>query len=73
MRLVRICIVMKDDMKEIIWAGIWIFLTAMVISAYQDLSETSERNIIRKLVYNCEKDLPRNQHCYIIAVPPSKD
>lgn len=73
MRLVRICIVMKDDMKEIIWAGIWIFLTAMVISAYQDLSETSERNIIRKLVYNCEKDLPRNEHCYIIAVPPSKD
>lgn len=73
MRLVRICIVMKDDMKEIIWAGIWIFLTVVVISAYQDLSETSERNIIRKLVYNCEKDLPRNQHCYIIAVPPSKD
>lgn len=73
MRLVHICIVMKDDMKEIIWAGIWIFLTAMVISAYQDLSETSERNIIRKLVYNCEKDLPRNEHCYIIAVPPSKD
>jgi len=21
----------------------------------------------------CEKDLPRNQRCYIIAVPPSKD
>ena len=73
MRLVRICIVMKDDMKEIIWAGIWIFLTVVVISAYQDLSETSDRNIIRKMVYNCEKDLPRNQHCYIIAVPPSKD
>jgi len=64
---------MKDDMKEIIWAGIWIFLTVVVISAYQDLSETSDRNIIRKMVYNCEKDLPRNQHCYIIAVPPSKD
>lgn len=73
MRLVRICIVMKDDMKEIIWAGIWIFLTVVVISAYQDLSETSDRNIIRKMVYNCEKDLPRNQHCYIIAVPPDKD
>lgn len=73
MRLVRICIVMKDDMKEIIWAGIWIFLTVVVISAYQDLSETSDRNIIRKMVYNCEKDLPRNEHCYIIAVPPSKD
>lgn len=73
MRLVRICIVMKDDMKEIIWAGIWILLTVVVISAYQDLSETSDRNIIRKMVYNCEKDLPRNQHCYIIAVPPSKD
>jgi len=72
-RLVRICIVMKDDMKEIIWAGIWILLTVVVISAYQDLSETSDRNIIRKMVYNCEKDLPRNQHCYIIAVPPSKD
>jgi len=64
---------MKDDMKEIIWAGIWILLTVVVISAYQDLSETSDRNIIRKMVYNCEKDLPRNQHCYIIAVPPSKD
>jgi len=64
---------MKDDMKEIIKAGIWILLTVVVISAYQDLSETSDRNIIRKMVYKCEKDLPRNQHCYIIAVPPSKD
>jgi len=72
-RLVRICIVMKDDMKEIIKAGIWILLTVVVISAYQDLSETSDRNIIRKMVYKCEKDLPRNQQCYIIAVPPSKD
>lgn len=61
-------------MKEILWSmALGSFLTAMVISAYQDLSETSERNIIRKLVYNCEKDLPRNEHCYIIAVPPSKD
>ena len=60
-------------MKEIIKAGIWILLTVVVISAYQDLSETSDRNIIRKMVYKCEKDLPRNQHCYIIAVPPSKD
>jgi hypothetical protein len=49
------------------------FITAMVIGAYQDLNENSDRNIIRKAVHNCEKSLPRNEHCYIIAVPPSKD
>ena len=63
MRLVRICIVMKDDMKDILWSmALGSFFTVIAIGAYQDLSETSERNIIRKMVYNCEKDLPRNQH-----------
>jgi hypothetical protein len=62
------------EMKEILWSmALGSFTTAMVIGAYQDLNENSDRNIIRKAVHNCEKSLPRNEHCYIIAVPPSKD
>jgi len=73
-KLVHICIVMKDDMKEVLWGiAFGSIMTLIVVSAFQDLSDNSERNIIRKAVYNCEKSLPRDQHCYIIAVPPSKD
>jgi hypothetical protein len=62
------------NMKEALWGmAFGSIVTLIVLSAIQDLSENSERNIIRKAVYNCEKSLPRDQHCYIIAVPPSKD
>ena len=29
--------------------------------------------MVNRALAQCEKDLPRNEHCYIIAVPPSKD
>ena len=28
---------------------------------------------IERAKNDCERSLPRDQHCYIIAVPPSKD
>ena len=28
---------------------------------------------VNKAIADCEASLPRNQRCYIIAVPPSKD
>ena len=28
---------------------------------------------VQKAKEECEKSLPRDQHCYIIAVPPNKD
>ena len=28
---------------------------------------------VQKAKEDCEKSLPRDQHCYIIAVPPNKD
>jgi hypothetical protein len=32
-----------------------------------------EREMVYKALEDCERSLPRNEHCYIIAVPPSKD
>ena len=29
--------------------------------------------MVNKAMADCEASLPRNEHCYIIAVPPSKD
>ena len=31
------------------------------------------RGMVNKALADCESSLPRNGHCYIIAVPASKD
>jgi|DEB3_MinimDraft_2_1074329.scaffolds.fasta_scaffold47013_1 hypothetical protein len=45
---------------------------ALVIILIVTIPNDSQVMVNRALA-QCEKDLPRNEHCYIIAVPPSKD
>lgn len=62
------------NMADTLW-GMFMgaFIAVVAIGAINDISENSDRNIIRRAVDKCEKSLPRDQHCYIIAVPPDKD
>ena len=61
------------NMNDILPIIFGVAIASVAINTFQDFSENSERNIIRKAVENCQKSLPRDQQCYIIAVPVSKD
>ena len=52
---------------------IGLFTGLFIAIGLQNLSDTSYKNIVENNLKQCEKNLPRNEHCYIIAVPPSKD
>jgi len=45
-----------------------ILISAVLIN----FSDSTTRRV-NEMVKECEKSLPRDQHCYIIAVPPDKD
>ena len=55
--------------KLFLGTTIGIMLSAIV----QYLNTDSVKNIAEKAKTQCERTLPRDQHCTIIAVPPSKD
>lgn len=44
-----------------------------ILVAVMDLSPTSYKNIVETAIKECEKDLPRSQHCKIVALPIDKD
>lgn len=50
-----------------------LFTGIFIVVGLQSASDTSYKNIVENNLKQCEKNLPRNEHCYIIAVPPSKD
>jgi hypothetical protein len=62
------------NMSDALW-GIFlgVFITIVTLGAISDLSQNSPQNIIKSAINDCEKSLPRDQHCTIIAVPISKD
>ena len=39
----------------------------------QAVNPSASVNIVSKAMMECEKSLPRDQKCVIIAVPPSRD
>lgn len=55
--------------KLFLGTTIGIMLSALV----QYLSTDSVKNVAEKAKTQCERTLPRDQHCTIIAVPISKD
>jgi hypothetical protein len=62
------------DMSDLLWGMIMgTFCTLIAIGAVSRFNQDSPQNIIKNAIYECEKNLPRDQHCYIIAVPPDKD
>lgn len=57
------------DMQNLIIGTIGGILISAVVINFSD--NTTRR--VNEMVKECEKSLPRNDHCYIIAVPPDKD
>lgn len=48
-------------------------MALFILVAVIDLSPKSYKNIVENALKECEKDLPRSQHCVIVALPVSKD
>ena len=44
-----------------------------LVGVIQAVNPSASVNIVAKVMNECEKSLPRDQKCTIIAVPPSKD
>ena len=44
-----------------------------IVVALIGSSPTSHKNIVENALKECEKSLPRDQHCKIVAVPVDKD
>jgi len=57
------------NMKYLIGGTIGGILISAALINFSD--STTKR--VTEMVKECEKSLPRDQHCYIIAVPPDKD
>jgi hypothetical protein len=49
------------------------FVSALLILAIMNLVPSSDANILRNAKSECEKSLPRDQECVIVAIPVSKD
>lgn len=49
------------------------FITGVLIVSAVAHSPSSKISIVREMIEECEKSLPRDQHCTIIALPISKD
>lgn len=50
-----------------------ILFGVVLVGLIQTFNPDSSVNIVSKAMAQCEKSLPRDQKCVIIAVPPSKD
>ena len=44
-----------------------------LVGLIQAVNPSASVNIVSKAMAECEKSLPRDQKCVIIAVPPSRD
>jgi hypothetical protein len=49
------------------------FVAILVLVGLIDVSPNSHKNIVENAIKECEKSLPRDQHCKIVALPVDKD
>lgn len=61
---------MKETLGTLFMGGL---IAVFILVAAIDLSPTSYKNIVDNAIKECEKSLPRDQHCKIIALPVDKD
>lgn len=50
-----------------------LIIGALLVFGIEGTLPNSSVNLYQKAIEECEKDLPRNQHCVIIGVPVDKD
>jgi hypothetical protein len=48
-------------------------VAVMVLMGLIETSPTSHKNVVDNAIKECEKSLPRDQHCKIIAIPETKE
>jgi hypothetical protein len=61
---------MKDTLATLFFGG---FIAVVLLMAAIDLSPTSYKNVVDNALKECEKSLPRDQHCKIVALPIDKE
>jgi hypothetical protein len=61
------------NMQIIISFMVGILIGISFIGLYTGITYDPTHGVVNKAMADCEASLPRNQHCYIIAVPPDKD
>lgn len=57
---------MKDTLATLLFGGL---LAILMLMGAIEASPNSHKNIVDNAIRECEKELPRNQHCKIIAIP----
>lgn len=61
---------MKDTLATFFLGA---FIAILVLVGLIDVSPNSHKNIVENAIKECEKSLPRDQHCKIVALPVDKD
>jgi len=61
---------MKDTLATLFLGGL---IALLMLLAATDLSPTSYKNVVDTAIKECEKSLPRDQYCKIVALPVDKD
>lgn len=61
---------MKDTLATLFFGG---FIAIVLLMAAIDFSPNSHKNIVENALKECEKSLPRDQHCKIVALPVDKE
>jgi hypothetical protein len=49
------------------------FIIGVMFTGWLNASPWSDSTAYKKAIEECEKTLPRNEHCVVVAVPISKD
>jgi hypothetical protein len=57
---------MKNDV-------LWGFILGVMVMVWLSASPWSDASLYRNAIKECEKSLPRDEHCVIIGLPKSKD
>jgi hypothetical protein len=61
------------NMQTILTFMIGLLVGVSLTATVAVLTDNPTLETVNKAMTDCEKSLPRDQHCYIIAVPPSLD
>lgn len=61
---------MKETLGTLLAGGA---IMLFILVAVMDLSPKSYKNIVETALKECEKDLPRSQHCTIVALPVDRN
>ena len=62
----------REDIVPIV-TGAFFALVVLVVVVITSRDVPDLRDCVKTLITECEKNLPRSEHCVLVAVPVSKD